>query len=140
MLSERNRSLTVAARRSTRRLQTTVNPGPPWQGFCRAAPRSRPGGTAWRFRDAHSFVSPAAHLSAPRLGALTGLGIDLEPRVARAQQLRIGKAGAPSADADDALRVKPNHEVMAGDRGSRFDFDADEHWCPICSSEHVRNG
>jgi hypothetical protein len=50
------------------------------------------------------------------------------------------QAGAPSADADEAPRVKRDHEVMTEGRGSRSDFDADEHWCPICSSEHVRNG
>jgi hypothetical protein len=50
------------------------------------------------------------------------------------------KAGAPNADADEPARVKHDHEVMAADRGRRFDFDADDHWCPICSSERVRNG
>ena len=50
------------------------------------------------------------------------------------------QAGAPNADADEPARVKHDHEVMAADRGRRFDFDADDHWCPICSTEHVRNG
>ena len=50
------------------------------------------------------------------------------------------QAGAPNADADEPTRVKHDHEVMGADRGRRFDFDADDHWCPICSSEHVRNG
>jgi hypothetical protein len=50
------------------------------------------------------------------------------------------RAGAPNADADEPTRVKHDHESMAVDRGRRFDFDSDEHWCPICSTEHVRNG
>ena len=50
------------------------------------------------------------------------------------------KAGAPNADADDGPRVKRDHEVMAGDRHARWDFDPDEHWCPICSTDHVRDG
>jgi hypothetical protein len=50
------------------------------------------------------------------------------------------KAGAPNADADEPARVKRDDEVMPNGRGRRFDFDPDDHWCPICSSEHVRNG
>jgi hypothetical protein len=50
------------------------------------------------------------------------------------------QAGAPNADADEAPRVKHDHEVVGGDRQRRFDFDTEDHWCPICSSEHVRDG
>ena len=50
------------------------------------------------------------------------------------------KAGAPNADADELTRVKSDDEVMPAARGRRFDFDSEDHWCPICSSEHVRNG
>lgn len=49
-------------------------------------------------------------------------------------------AGAPSADADETPRVKRDDEVNPDRHRARFDFDPEEHWCPICSSEHVRNG
>ena len=38
------------------------------------------------------FRQSGGALAGTAVGALTGLGVDLEPRVARAQQLRIGKA------------------------------------------------
>jgi formate dehydrogenase major subunit len=38
------------------------------------------------------FRRSGGALAGTAVGALTGLGVDLEPRVARAQQLRIGKA------------------------------------------------
>ncbi|MFN0072809.1 MAG: hypothetical protein ACKVVP_15095 [Chloroflexota bacterium] len=49
-------------------------------------------------------------------------------------------AGAPSADADEAPSVESDAEVTAGDRRLRHDFNPDEHWCPICTSDFVRDG
>ena len=83
-------------------------------------------------------------LASPTPGALRAMAaLILDEFRFAATQPHFGAwlaAGAPSADADEAPRVKRDEEVNPHDHRRRFDFDPEEHWCPICSSENVRNG
>ena len=46
-------------------------------------------------------------------------------------------SGAPSADSEDG---KPDAGGIDGERRRKGGFHPDEHWCPICSSDHVWEG